>query len=170
MADITQQCQDLNIFFNDGDWAGRIEGYSPPELSSQVDEYRAAGMDGSIALRTGQDLMESEVVFKGYHEDVYVSWGIADSTQQTIEVRGALQNYTGEVKPIIFTQTGPVVKVMGDQIQGQGEVPEMTLTQNPHYFKIEIDGTTLVEIDILNSIRIVGGVDQLEAIRGAIGL
>ena len=170
MADIAQQCMDLNVFFGDGDWAGRIEGYTPPELSSQVDDYRASGMHGSIALRTGQDLMESEVVFKGYHKEVYTSWGIADSTQQTIEVRGALQNYNGEVKPIIFTQTGPVVKVMSDQIQGQGEVPEMTLTQNPHYLKVEIEGDTLVEIDVLNSTQMIDGVDQLEAIRDALGL
>ena len=93
-------------FFWRRDWAGRIEGYTPPELSSQVEDYRAAGMHGRIALRTGQDLMESEVVFKGYHPEVYASWGIADATLQTIEVRGALQNYTGEVKSIVFTQTG----------------------------------------------------------------
>ena len=170
MADIAQQIQNLNVFFNDGDWAGRIEGYTPPELSSQVEEYRASGMHGSVALRTGQDLMESEVVFKGHHREVYASWGLADSTVQTIEVRGALQNYTGEVKSIIFTHTGPIVKVMGDQIQGQGEVPEMTVTQNPHYLKIEYDGATVIEIDVLNAVQNVDGVDQLEAVRGALGL
>ena len=170
MANIASQCQNLNVFFGDGDWAGRIEGYTPPELSSQVEDYRAAGMHGSVALRTGQELMESEIVFKGHHSEVYTAWGIADSTQQTIEVRGALQNYSGEVKTIIFTQTGPVIKVMGDQIQGQGEVPEMTLTQNPHYFKVEYDGVVVVEIDILNATQTIEGVDQLEPIRDALGL
>ena len=170
MPNIAQQCQNLNVFFGDGDWAGRIEGYTPPELSSQVEDYRAAGMHGRVALRTGQDLMESELVFKGYHEEVYLSWGLADATVQTIEVRGALQNYTGEVIPIVFTQTGPVVKVMGDQIQGQGEVPQMTLTQNPHYLRIEHGGSISVEIDVLNAILNISGEDQLADIRDAIGL
>ena len=170
MPNIAQQCQNLNVFFNDGDWAGRIEGYTPPELSSQVEDYRAAGMHGRVALRTGQDLMESEVVFKGLHEEVYLSWGIADATVQTIEVRGALQDYNGKVTPIIFTQTGPVVKVMSDQIQGQGEVPEMTITQNPHYFLINHGGVITLEIDILNSIQFIDGIDQLEGIREALGL
>lgn len=174
MANIASQCQNLNVFFGDGDWAGRIEGYTPPELSSQVEDYRAAGMHGRIALRTGQDLMESEIVFKGYHPEVYASWGITDSTVQTIEVRGALQNYDGTTKSIVFTQTGPVVKVMGDQMQGQGEVPEMTLTQNPHYLKIEYEGKTIVEIDVLNTQQssgyIDGIVDHLETIRNALGL
>ena len=63
---------------------------------------------------------------------------------------------------------------MGDQIQGQGEVPEMTVTQNPHYLKIEYEGKTIVEIDVLNTTQnigfIDGVVDHLETIRNALGL
>ena len=172
MANIASQFMDLNVFFQDGNWAGRVEGYTPPELSSQVEEYRASGMHGSVALRTGQDLMESEIVFKGHHQEIYTSWGVmaGDNNHQEIVVRGALRDYEGEIKNIVFTQTGPIVKVMGDQIQGQGEVPEMTVTQNPHYFKVEYNGTEVVEIDIINSTQKINGVDQLEAIRDALGL
>lgn len=170
MPNIAQQLMDLNVFFNDGQWAGLVEGYTPPELESQTDEYRAAGMYGHVALRTGQELMESEIVFKGQHEEVYLAWGIADATIHTIEVRGALQGYGGEVTPIVFTQTGPIIKVMSEQLQGQGEVPEMTLTQNPHYFKIEHGGAVSIEIDVLNAVMEISGEDQLAAIREAIGL
>ena len=40
----------------------------------------------------------------------------------------------------------------------------------PSYYKLTIDEEELIEIDAINLVRKVGGTDQMEAIRAAIGL
>lgn len=170
MANIVEQCQNLDVFFNGIGWAGLVDGFVPPNLASNVEEYRAAGMDVPVPLRMGQEAMETEIVFNGFHEDVIASWGLADGTALTTTVRGALQAYTGGVKPIRFDFSGPITSFEWERVQGQGEVPKVTLMQGLHYVKIALSGNDLIEIDALNFTRIIKGVDQLEEIRGALGL
>jgi P2 family phage contractile tail tube protein len=170
MANVAEQCRNLNVFFNGVGWAGRVDSFQPPTVESTVEDYRGGGMDGPVPLRMGQEAMESQIIFNGYHSEVITSWGLADSTAVRSEVRGALEDYTGEVKGIRFTMEGPVTSLEPDEIKGQGEVPKVTVMQKLHYYKIELDGTPVLEIDFILMKRIVNGVDQLEALRGVLGL
>lgn len=38
------------------------------------------------------------------------------------------------------------------------------------YYKLEIDGRVMYEIDMVNAVRVIDGVDQLAAERSALGL
>ena len=38
------------------------------------------------------------------------------------------------------------------------------------YYKLEIDGVVVIEIDVINGIEIVNGFDNLGALRAALGL
>ncbi|EFB70308.1 hypothetical protein PROVRUST_08559, partial [Providencia rustigianii DSM 4541] len=44
------------------------------------------------------------------------------------------------------------------------------LSVKPTYFRLEMNGEKLIEIDIINMIEIVGGVDRMAAHREALGL
>ena len=170
MANIAEQCRNLNVFFGGVGWAGRIDSFTPPTIESTVEDYRAGGMDGAIPLRMGQEPMETEIVFNGYHKEVIESWGLEDANALQTIVRGALVDYNGVSKGLVFTMGGPVTQLESDEIRGQGEVPKMTIMQRLHYYKVEIDKVASLEIDLVNMEKIIGGVDHLAPIRGLLGL
>ncbi|HDL8747286.1 TPA: phage major tail tube protein, partial [Yersinia enterocolitica] len=51
----------------------------------------------------------------------------------------------------------------------QGEYTETKVSTQCTYYKLTIDGKVVMEIDVVNLIEIVNGVDLLEAQRKAIG-
>ena len=68
MANVAEQCRNLNVFFNGVGWAGRVDSFQPPTIESTVEDYRGGGMDGPVPLRMGQEAMESQIIFNGYHK------------------------------------------------------------------------------------------------------
>lgn len=52
----------------------------------------------------------------------------------------------------------------------QGEDIESKITTQCSYYKLVIDGSTLIEIDTVNMVEIVNGTDMLEKHRRNIGL
>lgn len=51
-----------------------------------------------------------------------------------------------------------------------GDKSTLTVQVAASYYKLSIDEEELIEIDAINLVRKVGGEDQMEAIRAAIGL
>ncbi|TDA49182.1 phage major tail tube protein, partial [Burkholderia pyrrocinia] len=51
-----------------------------------------------------------------------------------------------------------------------GSTSELKYTAELTYYKAEIDGSVICEIDVLNMIRIIDGVDQLADVRKALGM
>ena len=51
-----------------------------------------------------------------------------------------------------------------------GDKAEMKYAMAVTYYKLEIDGRVMYEIDMVNAVRVIDGVDQLAAERSALGL
>ena len=169
-SNIAQQAQNLNVFLGGIGWAGKVKSYTPPPLEETIEDYKNGALNGSIPLVMGQEPMTTEVVFNGHHKEVYTTWGLRNGYETEIKVRGALEDWTGEITPVEFLTTGRVSMVTPDAWLGEGEIPTVTLTQRPHYYKITMGGTDLIEIDVPNVVQKINGIDQLEEIRAAIGL
>ncbi|MDE0623843.1 MAG: phage major tail tube protein [Bryobacterales bacterium] len=51
-----------------------------------------------------------------------------------------------------------------------GEASSLKLTAALEYYKLEVDGETVHEIDVINMKRVINGVNQMEERRRALGL
>ena len=51
-----------------------------------------------------------------------------------------------------------------------GDKAEIKYAVSPTYYKLEVDGSVIYEIDIINSIRVIDGVDQLAKMREQLGI
>jgi len=69
----------------------------------------------------------------------------------------------------IFSMRGRVKTVAPQQIT-PGEDAPLQLTYALDYFRGELDGEELFEIDVENGRRVIGGVDQLADLRRAMGI
>jgi P2 family phage contractile tail tube protein len=106
-------------------------------------------------------------VFGSYERAIFQTWGRVPPTTQVI-FRGALVNLDGTASAIELAFTGRVSGLeMGEWTPGQMSEPRLTF--KPVYYRCTIAGVVVHEIDVLNNVRIINGVDQLAAIRAAIG-
>lgn len=144
-----------------------------PEVSYKTESISGAGIGGEIDMPTlGQtDSMELGIKWRTINEDVTA---LLRQDAQDLEIRGANQHYdagTGKLKV-------QAVKVFARVLAKKGTFGTFTPaakadaenTMEVLYLKILIDGKKKVEIDKLNYIHYVDGVDYLASVRGALGL
>lgn len=169
MAAAAQIRKNFNLFLDGFGYAGNVEEYQPPSLAVQVEDFRAGGMDTSVALDMGQEKMEATFKLSKITFEALRLWGVGQGQTFSLVVRCALEDLDGTVKPEVFTQRGTIRTIEFDAIT-PGSKAGVQITMDIREFAYEIDGVRVHDIDALNMKRIVNGVDRLAAQRAAIGL
>ena len=150
-------------------FAGEVTEYNPPDLSLQVEDLRAGGMDGPLAIEMGMEALETSFSMSKYDEDVLRLWGVSQGGNVPFVIRGAVESYDGTVSAVSHTMRGRVTR-LARGAWTPGSLAPLQVTMRLNYYKEERDDVVLTEIDITNMVRIVGGVDQLKAQRAAMGI
>lgn len=161
--------KNLNLFVDGRGYAGQIDEYNPPDLAIQTEDYRGGGMDAPVALEMGQEGMECSFGLSSYSSDVLALWGVIEGQSVPLTARGALESYDGTVTPVLHAMRGKITTIARGSWT-PGTKPSLTITMRLDYYREEHGGITTHEIDVINMIRIVGGVDRLAAQRAALGI
>lgn len=158
-----------NAYVDGRGYAGEAEEVNPPALTVNEEDFRGGGMDAPIGIDMGMDKLMASFTLGGYNPEVMKLWGLADGSKVPFVLKGSTQNSDGEAVQHVVTMRGRITSMnQGAWVAGQrtGLSIEMSL----RYYKYEVAGDVIYEIDPLNMIRIVNGVDQLAAHRENIGL
>lgn len=169
MAAAAQIRKNFNLFLDGFGFAGNVEEYNAPALTVQVEDFRAGGMDSSVALDMGMEKLEASFKLSKVAAEALRLWGVGAGQTFALIVRGALEDLDGAVKAEVFTQRGTIRSVEFDAVT-PGAKAGITLTMDVREFAYDIDGVRVHDIDVLNMKRIVNGTDRLAAQRAAIGL
>lgn len=161
--------KNFNLFVDGRGYAGQVDEVSLPDLAIQSEDFRAGGMDAPVSLDMGQEAMETSFVLTQYSADVLALWGVAQGQSVPFTVRGALESYDGTVKAMTANMRGRIV-TMARGTWASGQKPSLTVTVRLDYYKETVADVVLHEIDVVNMIRVVGGVDRLAQQRAALGL
>lgn len=148
---------------------GEINEVTQPKLAMKVEEYRTGGQIAPVDINLGLEKLEAEFKMGGYMvEQIRRFGGKIDGLQ--LRFMGAYeQDDSGDVTSVElvmrgrFSEIDPGNSKVGDDTEMNFKVP---LT----YYKLIVNGQDVVEIDALNTIFIVDGVDRLAEHRAAIGL
>jgi hypothetical protein len=146
--------KNMNLFVDGRGYAGRIDEIQLPKLTLKTEEHRAGGMDVPVEIDLGMDKLEAELTISDYDPEVYKLFGLLDLKPVQITIRGAIQAQGEDAKPVVVNLRG-----------GWREIDAGTWKPG--------DKSTLkvsVAASYYNLVRKVGGVDQMAAIRTAIGL
>lgn len=144
-----------------------------PEINYKTDTLSGAGIGGDIDMPTlGQtDSMELGIKWRTINEDVTA---LLKQEAQDLEIRGANQHYDAGTGKLAVQAVKVNVRGLAKKGNFGTATPasktEAESTLEILYLKITIDGKKKVEIDKLNYIHYVDGVDYLEAVRNALGL
>lgn len=148
--------------------AGITTGGKLPVIKAKVEGYRDGGMDGEDELEFGIEKLESELTFSELNETVMLA---VLGRDKPITLRGSMEGEgpNAVAIPVIAQMRGLVTSVdpgeWGDPKKG-----EVKLALTPNYYRLRIGGREIYEIDLLNGVRRIGGVDQLAGRRAALGL
>ncbi|MBV8635663.1 MAG: phage major tail tube protein [Burkholderiaceae bacterium] len=157
--------------FNDGiSYIGMVPELTLPKLSRKMEEYIAGGMNGPIEIDMGNEKIELDWSAGGIVVDALKQYGIATHNGVQLRFAGGYQcDDTGEVKAMEV-----VVRGRHKEIDfGNAKVNDKTehkFKTTCSYYKLTVNGENIIELDFINGVETVGGVDRTAEIRRAIGL
>lgn len=166
---ISDVLRNFNAFVDGRGMAGKCEEFNPPKLTLKTEEHRAGGLDAPVEIDQGMEKLESDFTLSGHDRETIGLFGLAPGNLKQVTLRGGLQSEDGTVTPVIHNLTGMVKSVETGAFKA-GEKSTLKISMALRYYKHTHGGTVVHEIDVENMKRIVNGVDQLAAMRAAIGL
>lgn len=156
--------------FTDGvDHIGETVEVTLPKLSRKMEDFRAGGMDGAVGIDLGQENLELEITYGGLVREVLNAYAETQHDAVLVRFAGAYQreDHSG------FDAVEVVVRGRYQEIDpGNAKAGDDTAYKaklRASYYKLIINGTTVIEIDQVNMVLIVNGKDRLAAARKAIG-
>lgn len=161
--------KNFNLFVDGRGYAGQVDEFNPPKLTLVTEDFRAGGMDGTLKLTMGMEAMDCDFSLKAYDRNVLALFGVIEGFSVPLVVREALESYDGTVTQVIRTMRGKITE-LDEGTSKPGEVPLLKATLNLSYYKMQHGDRVVHEIDVLNMVRIIDGVDALAQQRAALGM
>ena len=161
--------KNMNLFVDGRGYAGRVDEIELPKLSLKTEEHRAGGMDLPIEVELGMEKLESNLTISDYDPEVFKLFGLLDRQDTPVTVRGAIQRQGETAQAVVIALRGGW-KEIDSGTWKPGDKSTLKVAVAVNYFKLTIAGQEIVEIDAINLVRKVGGVDQMADIRSAIGM
>lgn len=145
---LPRKLKHLNLFNDGNNWQGIVESLTLPKFTRKFEKYRGGGMPGAVDVDMGLDdgALDTEFSIGGTELLLFKQMGKA--TVDGIQLR-----FTGSI-----------------QRDDTGESSSTKVSSTNSYAKLTINGEVLYEVDLVNMVEIVGGVDLMEAHRNALGL
>lgn len=162
----------MNLFNDGNSYIGQCGTVTLPPLARKLESWRGAGMDGPIKVDLGlsDDGLQFDWTLGGWDLTVLRQFGITALDGVQLRWAGSIQrDDTGETSAVEVVVRGRHETIEFGDAQA-GEETEHSITTSCSYYKLMIDGVTLIEIDLLNSIFLVNGEDRLAQHRANIGL
>lgn len=164
--------KNLNLFQNGENWVGLVDEFTPAKLSHKREAWRGGASLVALKIDHGleDDALDVEFKLGTWKRDVVSALGETRLDGTLLRFSGAFQSdETGAVSTVEITVRGRYQEADRGAAKS-GEDTEMTVKMNCVYYKEEIDGAVVVEIDALNMVYVENGVDRYAEIRAAIGL
>ncbi|WP_186081805.1 phage major tail tube protein [Burkholderia gladioli] len=150
-------------------YAGRATSMTPPKLKLKTDDYRAGGMDAPSKVDQGMEALEASFAMASMEYEVLKYFGILDGNAFSGNFRAAFKDHYGKIKYVGAFFRGKLTEVDPGEWK-PGEKAETKYTIAVDYYRMEIDGAVVHEIDVFACKRVVNGVDQLAEVRKALGM
>lgn len=162
--------KNFNTFLNGGSCAGQVLEVTLPKLARKMEAARMGGMAAELDSDMGLEKLEIEHTYAGYMREIFNDFGATRVDACLLRFAGAYEREdTGEVDAVEIVVRGRHVEIDPGSAKG-GDKTEFKVKSTLSYYKLSINGETVLEIDVLNMIEIVNGEDRLAAHRKAIGL
>ncbi|UTV26377.1 phage major tail tube protein [Photobacterium atrarenae] len=151
--------------------AGNGKEYNPPVLEVLTKDFKAGDMDMPVPVDVGMAPMETSFALFGVDVTVLPLFGLQKGKKNAISVRSTYTDLAGNTYDLVEVLRGMITKIERDgQDTGDQSEKAMKVTMKLDYYKVTRSGLVLIEIDPINRVRKLGGIDALEGIRALLQL
>ncbi|EKO3414773.1 phage major tail tube protein [Vibrio fluvialis] len=151
--------------------AGNAKEYNPPVLEVLTTDFQAGDMDMPIPVDDGMAPMETSFSLFGMDIAVLPLFGLRQGSRTAVSVRSTYTDTKGNSSELVEELGGMITKIERDaQDTGSQRDKAMKITMKLDYYKVVRSGVVLIEIDPVNHVRKLGGIDVLEGIRAVLQL
>ncbi|UXY16721.1 phage major tail tube protein [Chitiniphilus purpureus] len=169
---LPRKLKNLMMFVDGVGYAGQVTSVTLPKLTRKTEAYSAGGMAGAVGIDHGldDDALIVEWERAGWSREEIRSLGTPRIDGVLIRFTGSLQrDDTGEVDAVEIVMRGRHEEIdRGEAKRGEDTVTK--IKTRCAYYKEIFNGTADVEIDPVNMLEIIGGVDRQAEHRRALGL
>lgn len=157
--------RNFNAFVDGFGYFGIATEAKLPAVKVQTEAHRGAGMEGPVGIDMGLEGMTSEITFSEWSPALLKKLG----RQERFVFRPMQMGETDFTATTIIATVGGLITSpeMGDLKPGTNST--LKLSMDVRYYRLEIDGQEIWEIDLVNAKRVIGGVDQMASARAAMG-
>ena len=169
---LPRKLKHLNLFQDGENWIGVAEDYTPAKLSQKFEAYRGGGMMGAANIHMGLEdgALDTSFTFGGAEAAIVKRMGLAKIDGVALRFAGSFQrDDTGEIVSVEIVQRGRFKELDRGTFKS-GDNTQSKVSMVNTYYKETMNGVVLCEIDLLNMIWIVDGVDLMAEHRKAIGI
>ncbi|AZF62625.1 phage major tail tube protein [Pseudomonas sp. LBUM920] len=167
-----RKLKNINLFNDGNSYLGLVKSLTLPSLGRKMEAYRGGGMNGPVKADLGMsdDGIQFEWKTGGLDLISLRQFGAVNASSVALRFSGPYQqDDTGEVSNVEVVVRGRHETIeMGDAQPGEDTEHSMTTTCS--YYKLTVDGEEIIEIDLLNFVEKVNGVDMLEKHRNGMGI
>ena len=166
---LPSKLKNMNIFINGDSYFGEASEVTPPKLTRQTEEWRGAGMDMPIKIDMGMEAMECEITIGGIATRIDRLFGAVEHDSEGLRIMGAYQDDdSGLVTACEIVVRGRIEEIDRGSMK-PGDDTEHKYKVACSYYREIVDNQTIVEVDAVNGVFRVNGVDRYADIRSAIG-
>lgn len=171
MADINR-LTNANVYINGRSVFGKAEEVTLPQIKAKQTEYKALGMVGQLEYPSGFERMEAKIKWNAWYPEIMKILADVQSTIN-VQVRASLETFnnstiSGQVSVVAYFRGRSKSAPSGAFKQNDNIETESDFAVEQ--YKLEINGETIVELDLEAAIYIVNGVDKYAAYRANIGI
>lgn len=157
--------RNCTIFIDRMSQIGQASEMAIPVPAEKLEELRNAGMILPIELAMGYEKLEASVKLTAFDPAVLSLFGLSIGTKKEFMITGALVDEDGTTRSAIAYLNGRIVKQDAGKWK-PGDKQETDYSITAVYYKLEIDGKTILEITPFDIV--VNGVSQTDKIQQAL--
>lgn len=147
-------------------FAGRVDEIELPKLKIKTDEQRSGGTDVPEDIDMGMEKLECSFTLAEHDPVIFKTFGLRSGSAVQLTFKAAMVD-DDSVTPYVVQVRGRYTELDPGTLKAGDKTP-LKATVAVNYYRLDQGDENLVEIDVRGMKRIIGGVDQLAAIRNAI--
>jgi P2 family phage contractile tail tube protein len=154
------ELKNLTAWADGVNYLGIIKEFEEPKLAIAMDSVRYGGMPGSVKTDRGLEDMQAVMTMGGHVKELIRKFGITSVDGVKLRLVGAYLADDGSVPEAVEIYIGGRFSEIDFGSSKLKSDTEHKYTVPLAYYRRVVDGVDEIEIDMINGVFIVGGVDR----------
>lgn len=160
-----------NVYIEGTNFAGKVKEVDLPDVKPKTINSDGLGLFGTVKMVVGLDPLELKL--KGFSHGEFSEVVSNPFTAKNVQVRGTVATWTSQGRevemPVVAFATGIFTDTKIGGIKPR-ESADSEATMTCSYYKLTVEGSTILEIDVINNIYTTPDGEMLSGFKGNLGL